>query len=56
LAAREWCQRGAGNSEFRVFISGTVKDGNVAAFRDLGRRMTEHVAGNEPGTFASLPG
>jgi quinol monooxygenase YgiN len=37
-------------SAFRIFISGSVKDGNVEAFRDLGRRMSEHVAGNEPGT------
>jgi quinol monooxygenase YgiN len=37
-------------SGFRIFISGTVKDGKVEAFRDLGRRMSEQVAANEPGT------
>ena len=37
-------------AKFRVFLYGQVKEGQVEAFRDLGRRMTDYVKENEPGT------
>jgi quinol monooxygenase YgiN len=37
-------------STVRFIIAGTVKDGQVGAFADLGSRMSAAVAANEPGT------
>jgi quinol monooxygenase YgiN len=37
-------------AKFRIVISGRVKDGQVDAFADLGRRATAFVKDNEPGT------
>lgn len=37
-------------AKFRVFLHGRVKDDQVEAFQDLGKRMTDYVRENEPGT------
>ena len=37
-------------SAVRFIITGTVKDGQVEAFADLGARMFASVSANEPGT------
>ncbi len=39
-------------ARFRVFVQGRVKGGQSGGFRDLGRRMTDFVKENEPGTVA----